>query len=178
MKHTDPPSHTNMYAQVNALIQHNAPVDAKTNKGNTPLLFASGNGHVDCKFARALSFALSLSLLFSRACLYSFSLSFARPRFPSLSLAFPRTSSLFLALPRSPSLTLARPRSPSLSLALPHSPSLSLSLLRSFALTLPHTPSLENARSSLCHPASFVSLSLFFPFSFSISLGLFVRSLY
>uniref|UniRef100_A0A7S0NDK9 FYVE-type domain-containing protein n=1 Tax=Hanusia phi TaxID=3032 RepID=A0A7S0NDK9_9CRYP len=33
---------------VNALIQHNAPVDAKTARGNTPLLFAAGGGHVDC----------------------------------------------------------------------------------------------------------------------------------
>mmetsp|Transcript_23929 Transcript_23929/g.37481 ORF Transcript_23929/g.37481 Transcript_23929/m.37481 type:complete len:357 (+) Transcript_23929:155-1225(+) len=33
---------------VNALIQHNAPVDAKTSKGNTPLMFAAGGGHTDC----------------------------------------------------------------------------------------------------------------------------------
>eukprot|EP00286_Rhodomonas_abbreviata_P005107 CAMPEP_0181326454 /NCGR_PEP_ID=MMETSP1101-20121128/21505_1 /TAXON_ID=46948 /ORGANISM="Rhodomonas abbreviata, Strain Caron Lab Isolate" /LENGTH=340 /DNA_ID=CAMNT_0023434905 /DNA_START=45 /DNA_END=1063 /DNA_ORIENTATION=+ len=33
---------------VNALLQHNAPVDAKTARGNTPLMFAAGGGHVDC----------------------------------------------------------------------------------------------------------------------------------
>jgi len=33
---------------VNALVQHGAPVDAATARGNTPLLFAAGGGHVDC----------------------------------------------------------------------------------------------------------------------------------
>lgn len=33
---------------VNALLQHNAPVDPKTARGNTPLMFAAGGGHVDC----------------------------------------------------------------------------------------------------------------------------------
>jgi hypothetical protein len=33
---------------VNALLQHSAPVDAKTALGNTPLMYAAAGGHHDC----------------------------------------------------------------------------------------------------------------------------------